>query len=242
MLITPRPNPYPGPRAFEPGETLYGRRRDTRQLLNLLIAERIVLLYSPSGAGKTSLMQAALVPELEAEGFRVLPPMRVSLEAASRVARVRNRYVFSLLLSLEAGLDEAEQTPVDALAGMTLDEYLAQQPGATSSNGSSDQLLDADDWYGDVLIFDQFEEILNTDPTDRAAKMGFFMQVGEALQNRQRWALFAMREEFVAGLDPYLLPLPHPLCHHLSFAALGPRRGAPGHAAARPGRERRLHG
>ncbi len=60
-----RPNPYPGPRAFQHGEALFGRERETAQLLDLLIAERVVLLYAPSGAGKTSLVQAALVPELE---------------------------------------------------------------------------------------------------------------------------------------------------------------------------------
>ena len=49
-------NPYVGPRAFQDGETLYGRDREVAKLLNLLIAERIVLLYSPSGAGKTSLL------------------------------------------------------------------------------------------------------------------------------------------------------------------------------------------
>jgi len=55
------PNPYIGPRAFRTGETLYGRDREVDELLDLLIAERIVLLYSPSGAGKTSLVQAALI-------------------------------------------------------------------------------------------------------------------------------------------------------------------------------------
>ena len=58
MTDTPtiRQNPFIGPRAFETGEKLYGRSRETNQLVNLLIAERIVLLYSPSGAGKTSLL------------------------------------------------------------------------------------------------------------------------------------------------------------------------------------------
>ena len=59
-MTNPRPNPYPGPRPFKRGETLYGRERETAELLDLLIAERIVLLSSPSGAGKTSLVQAAL--------------------------------------------------------------------------------------------------------------------------------------------------------------------------------------
>ena len=72
-MTNTRPNPYPGPRSFQQGEKLYGRQRETWELLNLLIAERIVLLVAPSGAGKTSLVQAALAPELEKEGFRVLP-------------------------------------------------------------------------------------------------------------------------------------------------------------------------
>ncbi len=54
-------------------------QRETAELLDLLIAERIVLLSSPSGAGKTSLVQAALIPVLEDEGFRVLPVMRPGL-------------------------------------------------------------------------------------------------------------------------------------------------------------------
>src|SRR4029453_14288116 len=77
---TTRANPYVGPRSFATGEILYGRDRETYKLLNLLIAERIVLLYSPSGAGKTSLIQAALIPQLLEEGFAVLPVIRVSAE------------------------------------------------------------------------------------------------------------------------------------------------------------------
>src|SRR5262245_42298005 len=73
-------NPFIGPRSFQSGEALYGRDREIRDLRGLLIAERIVLLHSPSGAGKTSLVHAALIPELEAQEFRVLPVMRVSLE------------------------------------------------------------------------------------------------------------------------------------------------------------------
>src|SRR5690349_21673629 len=114
------PNPYVGPRSFQTGEKLYGRERELRDLLGLLIAERIVLLHSPSGAGKTSLVQAALIPQLQEQDFQVLPVMRVSLEPVPLAADGRapatngasaqgastgaNRYILSLLLSLEEGL------------------------------------------------------------------------------------------------------------------------------------------
>jgi WD40 repeat protein len=155
----------------------------------------------PSGAGKTSLLQAGLIPALEAEGFRVLPTMRVNSAlpgpAASRAA---NRYTLSCLLSLEEAQPETAQRPLDELAGLSLNGYLASHAGQPTP--------DAAPWHGDLLIFDQFEEVLTLDPTDRPGKLAFFEQVGEALRNRSRWAIFAMREEFIAGLDPYLKPIP----------------------------------
>jgi WD40 repeat protein len=165
-----------------------------------LIAERIVLLYSPSGAGKTSLLQASLIPALQAEGFRVLPVMRVNASLLGEAAQSHaNRYSLSCILSLEEGLPEAQQTPLAELAGLSLGDYLdryADLPG----NGAP--------WHGDVLVFDQFEEVLTLDPADRTGKLAYFEQVGQALRNRSRWAVFSMREEFIAGLDPYLKPIP----------------------------------
>lgn len=189
-------NPYPGPRSFQRGERLYGRERETRDLLDLLIAERIVLLYSPSGAGKTSLVQAALIPELEREGFRVFPPMRAGLPVDGPV-RGAQRYTLSLLQTLEEARPADRQRPLSELAGLSLAGYLAgNQPPPDGQ------------WHGDVLIFDQFEEVLTVDPSDRTGKLAFFEQVGEALRDRNRWALFVMREEFIASLDPYLRPIP----------------------------------
>jgi|GEM_PF-1377436 len=202
-------NPYPGPRSFQPGEKLYGRQRETWELLDLLIAKRIVLLYSPSGAGKTSLIQAALIPELKKEGYRVLPIMRPGLEPEAAV-HARNRYILSLLLSLEEDVPKEQQkTPLDELAQMTLPEYLERHYGRGKEDEDDvNANVGRDDWYGDVLIFDQFEEVLTVDPTDREAKADFFRQVGQVLRDPHRWALFSMREEFVAGLDPYLRSLP----------------------------------
>src|SRR5829696_5669494 len=96
-------NPFVGPRAFRTGEVLYGRDRETRKLVNLLIAERIVLLHAPSGAGKTSLVQAAVVPQMRERGFEVFPAIRLNAAAPDATAptSTTNRYVWSTLLALE---------------------------------------------------------------------------------------------------------------------------------------------
>ena len=163
-------NPYVGPRAFQPGETLYGRDREVLELLDLVLAERIVLLHSPSGAGKTSLIQAALIPKLKEEGFEVLPVIRVKLEQPVGADRgeALNHYVLSTLLSLEEGVPTDKQLAVAELARMSLDDYLSGRPAKADNR---------------VLIFDQFEEVL-LNPADQPAKREFFRQLGVALRPR----------------------------------------------------------
>jgi WD40 repeat protein len=196
-------NPYIGPRAFQRGERIYGRDREASQLTNLFIAERIVLLHSPSGAGKTSLIQAALIPQLQKMKFHLLPVVRVNLDPAGYLPGSTdevgspNRYVFSTLLSLEEDLPPEGRTPADRLAKMSLPEYLGQRP-------IPEGLRDIR-----VLIFDQFEELLTLDPTDQSLKREYFQQLGEAMEVPNLWALFAMRDDFVASLEPYLLPIPN---------------------------------
>src|SRR5262249_23057854 len=130
---TGRGNPYVGPRSFRTGEKLFGRSNETDELIDLLIAERIVLMSSPSGAGKSSLINAAIIPQMRAHGFKVYGPLRVSWSPASggTLPASANRFVLSLLLSLEESrLSQAEpqetgdRLPIDSFAGMTLSQYL----------------------------------------------------------------------------------------------------------------------
>ena len=129
-------NPYVGPRSLRYGEHIYGRDREARQLFDLLIAERIVLLYSPSGAGKTSLIQAGLMPELEAEEFHVLPIIRVG-RGAAHDAYPCNPYVMSALLSLEQGVPAEEAIPVEELASMQFGEYLRRREATGGAQGGT---------------------------------------------------------------------------------------------------------
>jgi len=202
-----RPNPYVGPRAFRAGETLYGRDREIRDLLDLLVAERIVLLHSPSGAGKSSLVQAGLMPRLQEDRFLVLPVVRVNQEPPEGLPAQAgfNRYLFSALVSLEEAVPEEQRLPLEELAGLTLSAYLDKHRAATANTQPDSDEPKTD---SEVLIFDQFEEILTVAPTDQEGKLAFFEQVGVALRNRSRWALFSMREDYLAALSPYLRPIP----------------------------------
>jgi 8-oxo-dGTP pyrophosphatase MutT (NUDIX family) len=190
-----RPNPYPGPRSFRYGERIYGRDREIDQLADVLIAERIVLFYSPSGAGKTSLLEAGLRPRLEQRDFEVLPIVRVGYVPPPSLngAAVRNRYLLSTLLSLEEDRPSDRQLGISELLDIELSDYLAR--------------LDHNQ-LDPCILFDQFEELFTLDPTDQEQKMEFLHEVGVALRDRGRWALFSMREDFIAQLDPYLHLVP----------------------------------
>ncbi len=203
-------NPFVGPRSFQTDETLFGRDRETRELFGLLAAERIVLLHSPSGAGKTSLVQAALIPKLRAEGFLVRPVIRVGAEQteAEQGPGSPNRYLLSVLRSLEMGTLPDGAAADAGTSEVSLPGLLKQRLSA----GSDDE----------VLIFDQFEEILTTDLDDLDAKREFFQQIGSILRSPHLYALFSIREEYVAALDPYLTRIPGGLDTRYRLDLLGP--------------------
>lgn len=216
-------NPFVGPRSLHAGEPIHGRDREIRRLTDLLIAERIVLLYSPSGAGKTSLIEAGLVPRLAERRFQVSPTIRVSLRPPEQVSGA-NRYLVSTLQSLEAGLHPDDQRSPGELLPLGLEGYL-------------DEWSRLDDFGAgnELLIFDQFEEVLVLDPGDDDVKRQFFTELGAALEERGRWALFSMREDYIAGLDPYLASLPTRLHTRMRLDLLSPdsaRRAAERSAAA----------
>lgn len=207
----PKPNPYVGPRAFETGEPIFGRDRELRQLFQLLVARRIVLLHAPSGAGKTSLVQAGLIPKLIEDGFEVLPVARLNLEPhLTQVEEGQyNRYIYSLMQSLEEDLSEDLKTPVEKLDSLPLTDYLSARD------------RDKDEERLPVLVIDQVEEVLTIDPTDMDQKMAFFAHLGAALRNPHMWALFVIREDYLGAIEPYLRAVPTRLANRYRLDLLG---------------------
>src|SRR5579859_4579064 len=74
----PVSKPYKGPESYqtEDAQLFFGRDAEAEQLITKIAGLRCTLLHAPSGAGKTSLLNARIIPGLEARGWnalRILP-------------------------------------------------------------------------------------------------------------------------------------------------------------------------
>ena len=67
--------PYVGLRPYEREERdwFFGRDQDARLLHDKILASRLTILYSLSGRGKSSLLRALVIPQLEASPALVIP-------------------------------------------------------------------------------------------------------------------------------------------------------------------------
>lgn len=214
---SPGVNPYVGPRSFDEEDKRYffGRDEEERQLTSLLIAHRVVLFYAQSGAGKTSLLRASVIPELKRrKKVVVLPLSRVGGDLPPGVdgEQVANIFVFNALVNL-AGAD-AEP---GALVGQSLQEGLAPLlvPRADESRVRPT-----------LLILDQFEELFTSHPERYTERAGFFQQLNECLAAfPQLSLLLSMREDHIARLDYYAAQMPNRLRTRFRMERL-PVRGA----------------
>jgi conflict system STAND superfamily ATPase/WD40 domain-containing protein len=193
MPTTDLKNPYVGPTPFGPKDRLHGRARETRELFYRLTAQRIVWLHSPSGAGKSSLIHAdgGLITRLEKGGFTCWQTIEVGNDPGVQKG---NRYTLSAIGSLAKN---GAQSPDPDLEAPSLARYVEDRIQASNSPEA-----------GIVLIFDQFEQVLTADPVDIQQKTDFFRDLGELLRNPQIWALFAIREDYLARMDAYARWLP----------------------------------
>ena len=208
-------NPYVGPRPYERKDqhNFYGRSREARDLRALIVSEWEVLFYAQSGAGKTSLLNAMVIPALEERGFCVLPVARVGGELPQGIEpqEVDNVFVFGALLTL-AGEDADPQT----LLPHTLASFLAERYPEPEDAFESQPL---------VLIFDQFEEIFTSHRNRWQDAKGFFRQMRKALDALPRLGVvFSMREDHVAEIDPYASLFPRRLKARFRMERLGPTR------------------
>ncbi len=215
-------NPWPGLRAFteEDREFFFGRERETAELLDLVQRSPVVVLYGQSGLGKTSLLQAGLFPGLKRFDFL---PIRLRFDHSDGAPPLADQ----VKAAISSELDRGNITGPRPSAGETLWEYFHRND--VDFWGPRNRLLTP------VMVLDQFEEVftlgqrsaesvmrvsqfaselealLEHRPPD-AVRERLEAHPDEALQYnfRRQGVKFvvAMREDFLADLDPWRVRMP----------------------------------
>lgn len=209
-----RDAPYLGPRPFERGDrpVFFGRDGEVRELVSLVVAHRVVLLYAASGAGKTSLLNAGLIPQLEAESFELLPSARLRTvvpDAGPEVA-IDNVYVFGVVSGWSSQADGVEH---EAYHPRALSNALAARPHRVDREGFPALR---------VVIFDQFEELFSLYPERWRDRAPFIDEVAAALEEDPLLrVVLALREDYLAELDAHASLLPGALRHRFRLERLG---------------------
>src|SRR5882724_1268699 len=190
--VRPSISPYVGPQPFSArmGDRFFGRSHEAETLLRLITNHRAVLVYAPSGAGKSSLLNTLVSQSLEDQGLDVLLNARVggALPDTVKAREIRNIYGFAAIY----GLDPA-RVP-DPRSGIS--DYLhstTRKPGTR----------------GRVIVLDQFEEIFTQHQErfpDRAAFMDDLVLALE--EDPALRVVFAIRQEYLADIDALAAGLP----------------------------------
>lgn len=172
------PTPYVGMRPYSRAEKdwFYGREDDARIIADKTLAARLTLLYAPSGVGKSSVLNAGVLPALEAEDCCVL--YFDGWAGDEPLSAVKERL----------GAMATAMSVADPLAGAPTLSELARLLTATGKTL--------------VLIFDQFEEFLVThaDQLDPLRKEVAALVRTASIDAR---VLLCLREEFLAALEPF---------------------------------------
>jgi tetratricopeptide (TPR) repeat protein len=175
--------PYVGLRAFrqEDQDRFYGRIHESHEIAALWRANKLTVLYGASGVGKTSLLQAGVIPLLDAESVDVLPVGRVSAGAPPVGIQARNPYTFTLLSTLAPDRSGGE------LADLSVLRFLRQRGLKRDRYGDPVPIL---------LAIDQAEELFGDLSYRPDSVRRFISGLATALRNnRETRLLLTVRED-----------------------------------------------
>lgn len=152
---------YPGIRSFEASERrlFFGREAETDDLFGLAKTRSLVVMFAKSGIGKSSLINAGVVPKLEADGFFPVP--------------VRFQNTASNPLDI-----------MDRVLAWHIDHALLDKFAPAGSSTHLWHKIKASKFEGGrtpIFIFDQFEEFFNHPASERAK---FAQQLADLADHR----------------------------------------------------------
>ena len=163
-------------------------------------------MYAQSGAGKTWLIHAGLLPLVEQEGFDILPTARVQgVVPPGSDAQVVNPYCYFMLTSMGLG----------------------GRPGHPSSLSEALRIRPRrDDAFGDparrLVVLDQFEELFTAFPERWPERSPFVGSLATALDEDPRLHIvMCLREDYLADMLSFAPCFPDRLRTRFRLQPLG---------------------
>lgn len=185
-------NPYIGLRTYEEADSAVfrGRRAATADLFRLIGENDVVVLHAESGEGKSSLLNAGLVPMLRGERFF---PVKINFteEEFAEETPDFNTIVYRRIQSAiaELGDPNISLTPglgLPAVEKLNENAWWVLRTGRLTAYGAP---------LVPILIFDQFEEVF-TRPSANSWTEEFFLWLSETLNDEMpRGVASAVREQ-----------------------------------------------
>jgi YD repeat-containing protein len=183
LRLSPQ-NPWPGLPAFTAANSqfFFGRETEIAEIFRRVRRQMLTVLFGVSGLGKTSLLQAGLLPKLGGSPFH---PVMIRLDHAPEAEDLIEQVRITILRAIEAAMKNGGvQIPRGPEKGEDLWGYF------------HDKALD---WHNDrgevvhpVLVFDQFEEIFTRETRSRSLeerKQRFIDVLACLVENRPPEAL-----------------------------------------------------
>lgn len=188
-------NPFPGPKSYrqDQKDLFFGRGNEIDEITSLVLSTSAVLLYAPSGSGKSSLLQAGLVPSLEDFGCLILPTVRFGR------------------VGMKPSASEADAPQQNPFVKLVCDTILPEDvlpPDSRDLGGLAAYLESQADGTFTLLILDQFEELFANQALwqERGA---FLTQLRRTLDaNPWLHAVLAIRSDYLANFLPHERDMP----------------------------------
>jgi HEAT repeat protein len=178
--------PYRGlqPYTEEYEEYFFGRDAERAILIDKILSDKLTLLFSATGVGKSSLLQAAVMPELKR-------PAQENLDVV-----YYKDWITSPLTGLKQKLLEVLQERGKIDTELTIDENLSLKEFLHICATFASEPL--------VVILDQFEEFFRYQHYTDIFNP-FIVQLSEAIRDRDTSVTFliSMREDFALNLNAF---------------------------------------
>lgn len=205
--------PYRGIEAFRfvDQEIFCARRAETLKVVRTVVIYRGVLLYGASGVGKSSLINAGLIPSILEEGFC---PERIRLQP------LRGQEMIVERIAVEEGARPS------FLPSIFFSESDPESRVVLSTARLRDVVRGADGQLSPLLIFDQFEEFVTLfeeapEPSDLPAARSLQQTILDLIVELLRDAsvtvklLFSFREDYLARLSRLFALVPDLTDHYV---------------------------